>query len=71
MLSQQEIQKMLEEMGLSDLAEKNKLEEFDKWTKLASGASNIQLQTFIEITTTTATEDEQGSKHGELGRNPK
>lgn len=70
MLTQQEIQKMLEEIGLSDLDEKSRLAEFDKWTKLASGENNIQLQTFIEITSTTVTEVEQGSKHGELGRNP-
>jgi hypothetical protein len=70
MLSQQEIQKMLEEIGLNDLDEKSRLEEFDKWTKLTSGTNNVQMQTFIEIASTTVTEDEQGSKYGELGRNP-
>jgi hypothetical protein len=61
---------MLEEIGLNDLDEKSRLEEFDKWTKLTSGTNNVQMQTFIEIASTTVTEDEQGSKYGELGRNP-
>ena len=69
MIIQQEIQKMLKEVGLEKLAEKSQFSDFDNWTKLSSKSDAPQTQTFIEITTTTVSEIEQRGKNGELGRN--
>ncbi len=71
MLNQQEIQRILKEIGLDKLAEISQYAEFDNWTKLSSKPSTPNTKTFIEITTTTVAETEQGRQYGELGRNPK
>jgi hypothetical protein len=70
MLTQQEIQKMFNEMRIDKFAE-SRIIEFENLNKLCTKSFLSSPQYIIEIASDTKTNEEQGIVNGELGRNPK
>jgi len=69
MLRQQDIQRMLGEMGISTNNDDFRFSELENLQRLSSLDIANQTFTFIEITSTTTIEEEV-DKYGELGRDP-
>jgi len=68
MLSQQDIQRMLDEMGVSFITDDSRFLNLENLQRLSLLNIANKTFTFIEITSTTKVEEEE--KHGELGRDP-